>query len=113
MFWQIVEHVLEMPSTLTELLPLPFPILLRRFSFCQYPFVLSMAAKKMILQRDSEHQMLAMAKVCVCVCVCACVCVHVFVYVCVCVCVCVCVYVCVHVCMCVCEHVCVCTAPSL
>ena len=35
----------------------------RRFSFCQYPFILSMSAKKMILQRDSEHQMLIMAKV--------------------------------------------------
>ncbi|XP_065882885.1 probable E3 ubiquitin-protein ligase HECTD2 isoform X2 [Dysidea avara] len=33
-----------------------------RFSFCQYPFILSMNAKKMILQRDSEHQMLIMAK---------------------------------------------------
>jgi E3 ubiquitin-protein ligase HECTD2 len=33
-----------------------------RFSFCHYPFVLSMSAKKMILQKDSEHQMLTMAK---------------------------------------------------
>lgn len=33
-----------------------------QFSFCQYPFLLSMAAKKAILQKDSEHQMLIMAK---------------------------------------------------
>jgi len=35
----------------------------RRFSFCLYPFILSMSAKKTILQQDSEHQMLIMAKV--------------------------------------------------
>ena len=34
-----------------------------QFSFCQYPFLLSMAAKKAVLQKDSEHQMLIMAKV--------------------------------------------------
>ena len=34
-----------------------------RFSFCQYPFILSIAAKRTILQRDSEQQMIIMARV--------------------------------------------------
>nr|XP_006117511.1 probable E3 ubiquitin-protein ligase HECTD2 isoform X2 [Pelodiscus sinensis] len=33
-----------------------------RFSFCQYPFVISIAAKKVIIQRDSEQQMINMAR---------------------------------------------------
>ncbi|CAL1526466.1 unnamed protein product, partial [Lymnaea stagnalis] len=32
------------------------------FSFCQYPFILSIAAKKSILQKDSEQQMIIMAR---------------------------------------------------
>ncbi|XP_064600121.1 probable E3 ubiquitin-protein ligase HECTD2 [Liolophura sinensis] len=32
------------------------------FSFCQYPFILSIAAKRNILQRDSEQQMIIMAR---------------------------------------------------
>ncbi|XP_059179233.1 probable E3 ubiquitin-protein ligase HECTD2 isoform X2 [Physella acuta] len=32
------------------------------FSFCQYPFILSIAAKKSILQKDSEQQMVIMAR---------------------------------------------------
>ncbi|ELU04155.1 hypothetical protein CAPTEDRAFT_93626 [Capitella teleta] len=32
------------------------------FSFCQYPFVLSITAKRSILQRDSEQQMIIMAR---------------------------------------------------
>lgn len=32
------------------------------FSFCQYPFVLSIGAKRSILQRDSEQQMIVMAR---------------------------------------------------
>ncbi|KAK6185095.1 hypothetical protein SNE40_007408 [Patella caerulea] len=32
------------------------------FSFCQYPFILSIAAKRTILQRDSEQQMIIMAR---------------------------------------------------
>ncbi|KAI0216958.1 putative E3 ubiquitin-protein ligase HECTD2 [Lamellibrachia satsuma] len=32
------------------------------FSFCQYPFILSLAAKREILQRDSEQQMIVMAR---------------------------------------------------
>lgn len=35
----------------------------RRFSFCHYPFVLSMTAKTMMLKLDSERQMLITAKV--------------------------------------------------
>jgi hypothetical protein len=34
-----------------------------RFSFCQYPFVLSIAAKRSILQKDSEQQMIVQARV--------------------------------------------------
>ncbi|XP_027695624.1 probable E3 ubiquitin-protein ligase HECTD2 [Vombatus ursinus] len=34
----------------------------RRFSFCQYPFVISIAAKKIIIQRDSEQQMISIAR---------------------------------------------------
>ena len=34
-----------------------------RFSFCQYPFILSIAAKRSILQKDSEQQMIVMARV--------------------------------------------------
>ena len=34
-----------------------------RFSFCQYPFILSISAKRTILQRDSEQQMIIMARV--------------------------------------------------
>ena len=34
-----------------------------RFSFCQYPFILSIKAKRTILQRDSEQQMVHMARV--------------------------------------------------
>ena len=34
-----------------------------RFSFCQYPFILSITAKRTILQRDSEQQMIIMARV--------------------------------------------------
>uniref|UniRef100_A0A2K6DXV5 Probable E3 ubiquitin-protein ligase HECTD2 n=1 Tax=Macaca nemestrina TaxID=9545 RepID=A0A2K6DXV5_MACNE len=33
-----------------------------RFSFCQYPFVISIAAKKIIIQRDSEQQMINIAR---------------------------------------------------
>ncbi|KAL4640071.1 putative E3 ubiquitin-protein ligase HECTD2 isoform X1 [Arapaima gigas] len=33
-----------------------------RFSFCQYPFILSTVAKKAIIQRDSEQQMISMAR---------------------------------------------------
>nr|XP_022337082.1 probable E3 ubiquitin-protein ligase HECTD2 [Crassostrea virginica] len=32
------------------------------FSFCQYPFILSINAKRTILQRDSEQQMIIMAR---------------------------------------------------
>lgn len=32
------------------------------FSFCQYPFILSITAKRTILQRDSEQQMILMAR---------------------------------------------------
>ncbi|GAB1604382.1 probable E3 ubiquitin-protein ligase HECTD2 [Argonauta hians] len=32
------------------------------FSFCQYPFILSISAKRTILQRDSEQQMIVMAR---------------------------------------------------
>ncbi|KAL4231209.1 putative E3 ubiquitin-protein ligase HTD2 [Mactra antiquata] len=32
------------------------------FSFCQYPFILSITAKRSILQRDSEQQMILMAR---------------------------------------------------
>ncbi|XP_041367987.1 probable E3 ubiquitin-protein ligase HECTD2 isoform X2 [Gigantopelta aegis] len=32
------------------------------FSFCQYPFILSIAAKRSILQKDSEQQMIVMAR---------------------------------------------------
>lgn len=35
----------------------------RKFSYCQYPFILSLSAKKFILQHDSQHQMLMLAKV--------------------------------------------------
>ena len=41
-----------------------FCMFYRRFSFCQYPFILTMSAKKTILQQDSENQMLIMARVC-------------------------------------------------
>ena len=34
-----------------------------KFSFCQYPFILSLAAKRYIMQKDSESQMLVMARV--------------------------------------------------
>ena len=34
-----------------------------RFSFCQYPFILSIAAKRSILQKDSEQQMIIQARV--------------------------------------------------
>ncbi|XP_054709612.1 probable E3 ubiquitin-protein ligase HECTD2 [Uloborus diversus] len=33
-----------------------------KFSYCQYPFILSIVAKKMILQRDSEQQMILNAR---------------------------------------------------
>ena len=33
------------------------------FSFCQYPFILSIDAKRKILDRDSEYQMIQIAKV--------------------------------------------------
>ncbi|RWS26545.1 putative E3 ubiquitin-protein ligase HECTD2-like protein [Leptotrombidium deliense] len=33
-----------------------------RFSYCQYPFILSIVAKKLILQRDSEQQMILNAR---------------------------------------------------
>ncbi|CAG5130186.1 unnamed protein product [Candidula unifasciata] len=32
------------------------------FSFCQYPFILSLTAKRTILQKDSEQQMIIMAR---------------------------------------------------
>ncbi|KAL5021403.1 hypothetical protein ScPMuIL_000558 [Solemya velum] len=32
------------------------------FSFCQYPFIMSISAKRTILQRDSEQQMIIMAR---------------------------------------------------
>lgn len=34
-----------------------------RFSYCQYPFILSIVAKKTIMQKDSEHQMILNARV--------------------------------------------------
>lgn len=33
-----------------------------KFSFCQYPFILSLAAKRFIMQKDSESQMIVMAR---------------------------------------------------
>ncbi|KAJ8365676.1 hypothetical protein SKAU_G00145070 [Synaphobranchus kaupii] len=33
-----------------------------RFSFCQFPFILSTAVKKAVIQRDSELQMISMAR---------------------------------------------------
>lgn len=42
---------------------LSFFLLLFRFSFCQYPFIISIAAKKVIIQRDSEQQMISIARV--------------------------------------------------
>ena len=33
------------------------------FTFCQYPFVLSITAKRAILKRDSEQQMIVNARV--------------------------------------------------
>uniref|UniRef100_A0A670ZJ44 Probable E3 ubiquitin-protein ligase HECTD2 n=1 Tax=Pseudonaja textilis TaxID=8673 RepID=A0A670ZJ44_PSETE len=33
-----------------------------RFSFCQYPFIISIAAKKVIIQKDSEQQMINIAR---------------------------------------------------
>ncbi|XP_072095846.1 probable E3 ubiquitin-protein ligase HECTD2 [Mobula birostris] len=33
-----------------------------RFTFCQFPFILSLAAKKVIIQRDSEQQMITVAR---------------------------------------------------
>ncbi|XP_041426947.1 probable E3 ubiquitin-protein ligase HECTD2 isoform X2 [Xenopus laevis] len=33
-----------------------------RFSFCQFPFIISIAAKKVIIQRDSEQQMISIAR---------------------------------------------------
>ncbi|KAM6956864.1 putative E3 ubiquitin-protein ligase HECTD2 [Aplochiton taeniatus] len=33
-----------------------------RFSFCQFPFILSTVVKKSIIQRDSEQQMISMAR---------------------------------------------------
>ncbi|XP_040530098.1 probable E3 ubiquitin-protein ligase HECTD2 isoform X2 [Gallus gallus] len=33
-----------------------------RFSFCQHPFIISIAAKKVIIQRDSEQQMISIAR---------------------------------------------------
>ncbi|XP_046885938.1 probable E3 ubiquitin-protein ligase HECTD2 [Hypomesus transpacificus] len=33
-----------------------------RFSFCQFPFILSTVVKKAIIQRDSEQQMISMAR---------------------------------------------------
>ncbi|XP_060794939.1 probable E3 ubiquitin-protein ligase HECTD2 isoform X2 [Neoarius graeffei] len=33
-----------------------------RFTFCQYPFILSTVVKKAIIQRDSEQQMISMAR---------------------------------------------------
>ncbi|XP_032229698.2 probable E3 ubiquitin-protein ligase HECTD2 isoform X2 [Nematostella vectensis] len=34
-----------------------------KFSFCQYPFILSLGAKRYIMQKDSESQMIVMARV--------------------------------------------------
>ncbi|XP_070608459.1 probable E3 ubiquitin-protein ligase HECTD2 isoform X2 [Erythrolamprus reginae] len=34
----------------------------QRFSFCQYPFIISIAAKKAIIQKDSEQQMINIAR---------------------------------------------------
>ncbi|XP_053548302.1 probable E3 ubiquitin-protein ligase HECTD2 [Bombina bombina] len=33
-----------------------------RFSFCQFPFIISIAAKKCIIQKDSEQQMISIAR---------------------------------------------------
>lgn len=38
-------------------------LLLLRFSFCPFPFILSTVVKKAIIQRDSEQQMISMARV--------------------------------------------------
>lgn len=35
----------------------------RRFSFCQFPFILSTVVKKSIIQKDSEQQMISQARV--------------------------------------------------
>ena len=35
----------------------------RKFSFCQYPFILSLGAKRYVMQKDSESQMIVMARV--------------------------------------------------
>ena len=40
-----------------------FVFISRAFSFCQYPFLLSLGAKRYILQKDSESQMIEVARV--------------------------------------------------
>jgi len=41
-------------------------LLFRKFSFCQYPFLLSLRAKRFIMQKDSETKMLLEARVSPC-----------------------------------------------
>ncbi len=50
----IVEYVAWQTATKT--------ISASRFSFCQYPFILSIQAKRTMMQKDSEHQMINNAK---------------------------------------------------
>uniref|UniRef100_A0A0L8FP38 HECT-type E3 ubiquitin transferase n=1 Tax=Octopus bimaculoides TaxID=37653 RepID=A0A0L8FP38_OCTBM len=52
------------PSKCTWWVPSAVKVLalLSKFSFCQYPFILSISAKRTILQRDSEQQMIVMAR---------------------------------------------------
>ena len=35
------------------------------FTFCQYPFLLTLGAKRFLLQKDSESQMIEIARVCI------------------------------------------------
>ena len=35
----------------------------RIFTFCQYPFLLTLSAKRYLLQKDSESQMIEVARV--------------------------------------------------
>ncbi|PAA85655.1 hypothetical protein BOX15_Mlig017050g1 [Macrostomum lignano] len=61
-YTEFYNHTIDSLDLLAEYYTWQNPAANSGFTFCQYPFILSIQAKRSILQRDSETQMIIMAK---------------------------------------------------
>ncbi|XP_054168637.1 probable E3 ubiquitin-protein ligase HECTD2 [Oppia nitens] len=61
-YTEFYNYALDHINLMSEYYRWQNPSKVNRFSYCQYPFILSIVAKKTILQRDSEQQMILNAR---------------------------------------------------